>query len=467
MTDTLKPALGDVAAAPMREAEGAFPRAGYAWLVMAMLVVAALVSFVDRQVVAIVVDPMKADLGVSDSEIGWLYGIFAVFYALAGLPIAFLADRKSRKHIIAAGIFFWSIMTMLCGLSRSFWHVLLARIGVGIGEATLTPSTISLVGDYFPRRQIPLALSIYQTGAIMGSGLAFIIGGFVLSVVQNADPLVLPLVGELKPWQQTFLYVGAPGLLLAVAFLFIREPVRRHPVDARVTREGAAQSLRDLLGHYKRHRWTLLFHHLGFLSLGLMGYAFVFWTVSYFRRVHGMDPAEASQIFGYIFLIFGPLGAVWAGMQARWFAERGRADANILAGMIGGGLAIPLILLIQVAPSPLWAFLLYVPAMFFVNSPFGLANGALPMITPPAMRAQVGAVYMFVVSIGMLLGPPIAGLFNERIFPETDGVRYSLATVTLLFGGIGLALLWAGRSFYARSLKEAEELESHDRRGVH
>ena len=438
----------------------AYPRPIYAWFVMGVLVLASLVSFVDRQVVAIVVAPMKADLGIGDAQIGWLYGIFAVFYAIAGLPIAYLADRKRRTHIIAAGLFLWSLMTMVCGLSRSFVQVMLARIGVGIGEATLTPSTLSLVGDYFPRRTIPLALAVYQTGAIMGSGLAFIIGGMVLGLVQSAAPLRLPIVGDLGPWQQTFLYVGAPGLLLAFMLLWLPEPVRRGDVSRRASSADVAQSMRALLKHYSMHRRTFFFHHFGFLALNLLGYAFVFWTVSFFTRVHGMQASTASQIFGWIFLLAGPFGSVWAGLLARRFLGRGRADASIIVGMIGGGMAIAMILLIQLMPTATWAFLLYVPALFFVNSPFGIANGALPLITPPAMRAQVGAVYMFVGALGMLLGPPIAGIFNEHIFPGTGGVRYSIATVTLIFGTLGLLCLWFARQPYARSLREMEALET-------
>ena len=148
-----------------------------AWAVLALLMLASIVSFVDRQVVAIVVEPMKVDLAISDSQVGWLNGVFAVFYAIAAWPIALMADSKSRKHIIAIGIFFWSVMTIACGLSRHFWQVFVARIGVGIGEASLGPATVSMTGDLFPREQIPLALSVFQTAAVMGSGIAFIIGG--------------------------------------------------------------------------------------------------------------------------------------------------------------------------------------------------------------------------------------------------------------------------------------------------
>ena len=428
-----------------------FPNRVYAWFVVGVLIVAALVAYVDRQVVAIVVDPMKEDLGVNDAQIGWLYGVFAVFYAVAALPIAWLADRKSRKHIIAAGIFFWSLMTMACGLSRSYWNILLARIGVGVGEATLNPATTSLVGDYFPREQVPLALSVFQTGPIMGSGIAFIVGGIVLGLVQDAEPLVLPYFGELRPWQQIFVYVGAPGLLLAFLFLVIREPVRRVAPGS----PGGGASVSELFAFYRRHARTLALHHAGNLMLVLSGYAFVFWTVSFFVRVYGYDAAQASQIFGWIFLIAGPLGPIAVAVLARRLSDRGRADANILAGMIGGASGVVIILLVQAAPSATWAFVLYVPAMMAMNSPFGVAAGALPVITPPNLRAQVAAIYLFVVSMGMMIGPPITGVFNEFVFPEREGVRYSLVTVTGIFGAIAIVLLQLARRPYAASLQEA------------
>ncbi|MFW6092878.1 MAG: spinster family MFS transporter [Pseudomonadota bacterium] len=434
-----------------------YPRPAYAWFVVAVLALASAVSYVDRQVVAIVADSMKADLGVGDAQIGLLYGVFAVFYAVAALPLALLADRRSRKHIIAAGIFVWSIMTITCGLTRSFWQVLTARIGVGIGEATLVPATNSLVGDYFPRDRIPLALSVFQTGAIIGTGLAFVVVGMVLAFVEQRPAPVLPLVGELAPWQQTFIFVGAPGILLAAVMLMVREPARRLAVDPATGRSTA--SFAEIREFYRRNARTFVLHHVGFLSFALMGFAFVFWTVPFFSRVHDLSPAVAAQIFGWIFIVGAPFGAVWAGLLAGRLSRRGRADGNVLAGLIGGAIGIPLVLAIQLMPSPTLAFLLYVPAVFFVNSPFGLAFGALPVITPPQMRATVSAVYMFVMSLGMMLGPPLAGLVNEQVFPQTDGVRYSLIALTLTFGGLGSASLWICRHHYAKSLAQADAME--------
>jgi MFS family permease len=439
-----------------------YPNPVYAWTVVGVLIVAALIAYIDRQVVAIVVDQMKADLNVGDAQIGWLYGVFAVFYAIAGLPIAWLSDRKSRKHIIAVGIFFWSLMTMACGLTKNYWGVFLARVGVGVGEATLTPATNSLIGDYFPRDKIPLALSVVQAGPIMGSGIAFIIGGYVYGIVEQAEPLTLPFFGELAPWQQTFLYVGAPGLLLAFLFLLIREPVRRTVARPPAADADAAGATTSLLGFYRRNARMMVFHHIGFLCFGLLGYAFVFWTVSYFVRVHGMNNADASQIFGWIFLVTGPLGPIFAAMYAERMSRRGRLDANIVSPLTGGLIGVASVLAIQMMPDPVWAFVLYVPALIFVNSPFAMAYASLTYVTPPPLRARVAAVYMFVVSFGMMLGPPIAGTFNEQIFPSDQGVRYSIMSVTVIFGALGYLCLMLARKPYIRTVRDAESWSGDD-----
>ncbi len=424
----------------------------YAWFVVVVLIVASLIAFIDRQVVAIVVEPMKQDLNIGDTEIGWLYGVFALFYAVAALPIATLADNRSRKHIIAFGIFLWSLLTIACGLSRTYWQIFLARIGVGIGEATLSPSTTSLIGDYFPPKDIPMALSVFQVGPIAGSGIAFILGGLVLGMVEQTEPLVLPYFGELAPWQQTFVYLGIPGLVLAGFFLMLREP-RRQPS----TRDESKTGTEELLAFYREHRQTLVLHHLGFVSLVLMGYAFVFWSITFLSRVYGEPAAQASQIFGWIFLIFGPMGPLLVAWIARVLTERGRRDANITAGMIGGMMTVPCVLLLQVAPDATWAYVLYAPALLAVNSPFGIASGALPVITPPHLRARVAAVYMLAGATGMMFGPPLAGAFNDYLFSGLDGVRYSMMTMTLLFGVLGVVLLWFARAPYARSLSQAME----------
>ena len=428
------------------EAAGA-ARLRYGWFVVGVLFLAALVAFVDRQIVAIVVDQMKADLGVGDAEIGWLYGLFAIFYAIAGLPIAWLADRYSRKHIIAAGVFVWSLMTIACGLSRNYSAIVLARIGVGVGEATLTPASTSLIADWFPPERVPLALSVLQAGPIVGSGLAFVIGGAVYGLVSSGTGGVLPWLGELAPWQLTFIYLGAPGLVLALLVLLLREPERRRSTDA-----GDAEplSMAALWRFYRRHAFMLASHHFGFLCLGLLGYAFVFWTVSYFVRVHGLGNAEASVTFGWIFLVFGPMGPLLTALLAERLTRAGRRDGNLLAPVLAALGACVTIVAVQFAPSASWAFVLYAPAMLLVNAPFAMAYASLTVIAPPELRARIAACYMLVVSFGMMLGPPMAGFFNEHVFPGADGVRWSLITLTGGFGILGIGLILAACPAYRR-----------------
>ena len=437
----------------------AYPSPLYAWSVVAVLVVACMISYIDRQVIAIVAQPMKADLGLSDTALSLLYSGFAVFYAIAGLPLARIADTYNRKWLITVGVFVWSVMTVACGLTRTYALVFLARIGVGVGEAVLSPATNSMVGDLFPREKIPLALSVFQTGAIMGSAIAFIIGGAALGLMNDLAQQDLPVFDDLRSWQLTFVAVGLPGFLVVLLILMIREPVRR-TLSGVVSVRNKGVPISEILAFYRRNWQTLTLHHIGFLAFSLAGFAFVFWTVPFFTRVHGYNAASASQIFGWIFLFFGPAGVIWAGMQATWFTKRGRRDANILAGLLGGVLMIPAVIVIQLMPNATWAFVLYAPALFFVNSPFGLAYGALPVITPPPMRAQVAAFYMLVVSGGMAFGPVIAGIFNDHIFTGDNGVRYSLIALTSMCGVVGTICLWLCRKHYAKSLDHADALEA-------
>ena len=227
-----------------------------AWIVVAMLVAASVISYLDLQVLAVLVAPIKADLGIDDGRIGLLYGVFAVFYAFAGVPVARLSDRYSRKRLITAGMCLWSVMTLLAGLSRTFEHLLLARIGMGIGMAVLTPAATSLIADCFARERTALAVSIFQTGSVVGSGLAFVIGGVLYRLAEHHGPVSFLGLQRLEPWQQVMLLSGLPGLLLAPFMFGLREPRaastrrRAHPWRAGSTWAGSTAVTR------KRSRCT-------------------------------------------------------------------------------------------------------------------------------------------------------------------------------------------------------------------
>ena len=213
------------------EAE-AYPPEGYSWYVVVVLMLFYTLSFVDRQIIALLVEPMKADLGLTDVQMSLLGGLsFAVFYTVFGIPMGRLADSCNRRRLIAVGVALWSLMTTLCGFTSRFYHLLLLRMGVGLGEAALSPAAFSMIADYFPRRKRATALSIYSIGIYLGAGLAFTGGAILLGwadrLVSSREGNPLPVLGDIQPWQIVFLAVGLPGLLLTCLLATVREPNRQ------------------------------------------------------------------------------------------------------------------------------------------------------------------------------------------------------------------------------------------------
>src|SRR5262249_49422675 len=238
----------------IRSGETEEQRLGYAWYVVFVLMVCFTLSFVDRQILSLLVDSIKQDLGVSDTRIGLLQGVaFALFYTLLGLPLGRLADRRSRRNLIIAGIVVWSLMTALCSIARSFWALFFARMGVGVGEATLAPAAFSLIADYFPIKRLGTALSIYSMGIFIGSGLALIVGGTVVSAVTGMPSTHVPIIGTIASWRLTFLIVGLPGILIGMLVYSVKEPPRKNLLR---TGDGAVSrlSIRDVSRELSR-RW--------------------------------------------------------------------------------------------------------------------------------------------------------------------------------------------------------------------
>jgi MFS family permease len=434
-----------------------YPPRLQAWTVVGILVLASLVSFMDRQIIALLVEPMRRDLRISDAQVGWLFSGFAIFYAVAGIPLAYLADRGNRKWLICAGIMAWSAMTVACGLARDFWMLMLARIGVGVGEASLTPAAHSMIADYFPREKIPVAVAVFQISGTLGTGVAFVAGGLVVALVGNAPPIDAGPFGMLQPWQMVFLYVGAPGMLVVLAMLAVREPVRRGVIRSYA---GRPVGLGALAAFYRRNWRTFACHHLGYGVLSLVGFATVFWTPTFFQRIHDV-PAGVSGIgYGLYFFVFASTGTFFGAKLGEHLFRKGYDDAPLRATLMGVGLMVPFGLLTPVVPWEWLAWVLYAPLMFFMNTAFGLAVGSLPVIAPSQMRGQVAAVYtLFNSAFGMGMGPVLVGAINDNLFPEADGVRHSLLLLMACGAPVWFTLLWLGRKHYASSYREAAELE--------
>ena len=382
-----------------------YPRPALAWYVCLILLLAYILSFLDRTIVSLLVIPIEHDLHINDTEVSLLQGFsFAIFYALLGLPVARLVDARSRRLVVAAGILVWSLMTAGCGLTARFWQLFLVRVGVGAGEAALLPGANSLLADYFPPQRRGLALGVFATGIFLGSGAALIIGGLVIRALGTA-PVTLPLLGQFHPWQVVFLVVGLPGILVAALMLTIREPPRLGTLG-RGAATGRGLPLAEVAAYMGANRLTLCCHTFGFTFLAFTSYAASAWIPTMFVREYGWSAAEVGIRFGLVALVIGPVGSVAGGWLCDRLEGQGRRDGKLRVGLIAAlgtilpGVAFPL------AGNAAAALALVVPFFFFVSFVWGIAPAALQELLPNQMRGLGTAIYTGVLNLVALGGGP-------------------------------------------------------------
>lgn len=421
------------------------------WTVALFLLLYVL-SFVDRQVLSLMIVPIQRDLGVGDLGASLLSGFaFAVFYTFFGIPIARLADTKSRRAIVACGLAVWSAATATCGLVRSYAGLFLARTGVGVGEAALSPSAYSSIADSFPPEKRGRAMGVYSVGSYLGSGLAFLLGGYVLAFIGEQGPKEIPFLGPTPPWKVVFLVLGIPGLLLVPLLATIPEPLRRRTAD-----ERRSASPGSIARHLRANWGAYLSHNLGFALLAFSGYGSSVWTPAFLQRVHGMSVAESGIALGWIMATAGTLGIVFGGWLSDRLLARGRSDATMRVGLIAAVVWIPAGVLYPLVAGKNLALLLMIPALFTSGMPWGAAAAAVHEMTPSSLRAQATAVYLFMINlIGLGIGPSAVAYLTERVYGDPAAVGRSLAWVTLA-AHLGAALvLWAGLRPFVRAREKS------------
>lgn len=430
-----------------------YPSSVSAWITVTILMVAYVLSFIDRQILNLLVGPIRRDLAISDTEMSLLMGLsFALFYTICGIPLGRLADTKSRRGLIAIGIIFWSAATAACGMAKQYWQFLFCRIGVGVGEAALSPAAYSLIADSFPPNRRATAMAVYGMGVYLGSGIAFLLGGLVIQFASAQGDVVLPVIGEVRPWQLIFLILGAAGLLFTLLMLAVKEPARRG------AGAGVAVPLAEVGRYIRSNRRTVLCHNFGFAGLSFAGYGSAAWIPTFYIRTYGWDAGQVGVIYGSLVAVFGCLGIVFGGRLADWLAKRGRTDANMRVGLYAALGALPLVLMFPLMPNALWATVLLAPTIFCLSMPFGVAPAAIQEIMPNSMRGQASAIYLFVITLfGLGLGPTAVALVTDYVFADDNALRYSLLIVTTLavFGSV--LLLWRGLSPYRDSLQRLQQ----------
>jgi MFS family permease len=427
-----------------------FPDAAVARRATVALMVAYLFSYVDRQILSMLVGPIRADLLLTDTEVSLLHGLaFAICYTVLGVwPIGRWADTGNRRNIVAGGIFLWSLMTALCGRATSYFGLFAARVGVGIGEAALTPTAYSMIADLYPPRQRSTALALFSMGIYFGIGVAVMITGALVAVIAAAGSLHLPILGEVRPWQVPFLILGPLGILVAVWMLRIPEPARQPTAIA-------ASGFGDVVALMWRDRRFYLSHTLGVSMLTLVFNGVAFWIPAHFMRVHGFTALEVAFSFGPIILVAGSAGIMAGGVLAdRWRSE-GRQDAEMRIVILGAIALAPLVAATFLSRDPAVAVALLVPMLFFSSFPFAAASAAMQLVTPGPFRARASALYLLVINLtGIGFGATAMSLVSDFVLKDEQRIGDGVTAVTLIAAPLAVLLLWFGLSRY-RQLAES------------
>lgn len=435
----------------MSAPERQYPSTRYAWYMVTVLTIAYILSFVDRYILGLLIEPIKADLGLSDTQIGYLLGLaFSLFYATMGLPLGYLADRKRRTFLVAAGIAVWSIATAASGLAKNFWHLFIARMSVGAGEATLSPCTMSMISDSFPREKRGRPIAFYTAALSVGAGIASLVSAAVLTWAKSVPEITVPFVGTVAPWQFTFIIVGVPGILVALLMLTMREPPRQRTTGTEVKPEFNVML---------RHVWNRRGVYLSFVSfvcvMTIVAYS-QGWMAPTFERTWGWPAEKYATVNAIVLLAVGPLTVNLAGWLNDSLYTAGRKDAPLLIMIIGVLIIVPTGIIAPLMPSPVLAMVILAfntvgIAMTSATGVTGLMN-----ITPSEIRGQTVAVYYMMISLsGLLLGPGTVGLLSDKVFGN-ENLNYAMATVPALFGIPVLFLIAYARRAYLAEVEKQE-----------
>lgn len=421
----------------------------YAWAVVILLTVSFAFAMIDRMLLVLLVKPVKAKFALSDVEIGLLTGLaFTLLFVGVGVPMGRLADRYSRRAIIGLSFVGWSLMTIACGLAGTYGQLFLARLGVGVGEAGLSPAANSMISDYFPPEKLAAPIAFFSIGGSAGIGLAFIFGGTVVDLVAAAGQIHLPLVGALEGWQMAFLAVGAPGLAVAALFAAIDEPER----TGRTLAKGSA-SLVDLLAFFRRHPGFLTSHILGSAFATFVVLSIHSWMPALLGRVYGLSAGEAGRLYGSVVLVCGVGGLVTGGFFATRLARRGHQDSHILVALVAVILAAGPAAAGPVSGSVEATLALAGVAVFGLASAIALAPVALQIVAPNELRAQVYAVYLLVISLlGYAIGPLAVAILTDQLFADETMVGRSMSIVAAVGGPASTACFAVSRRRYVKLL---------------
>lgn len=424
----------------------------YPWVVTCILMLVYTAAFIDRQVLNLVIDPMKRSLLLSDTQMSLLQGIaFTSAYVIFSPIMGRLADRANRRNVLLISVAVWSIATAAGGLAGNFWEFFASRFGVGAAEAAVTPIAWSMLTDYFSRERLPRAMSFFLIGPYVGAGLALIFGGLLLGAAQSIA-VSAPILANREPWQIVFILIGLPGLLLAALLLIVREPAR-----------GTAQTdvtpprLPEVARYFWDGRAFFGRFYLGMAGIILVLYALPAWMPALLMRRFAIDPRTVGLQYGTTVLIAGTVGVLAGPLLGRWFARRGRDAPSLRVAVTAAMALVPVSILLPMAPTYALGLIAAGVATFFFSLPQAMGASALQTASPPLMRGVAAAIYVFLVAtIGLGVAPTLVALLTDYVFRDPAMVGWSLGAVCTISSVVGAWLIRGAIPHYRVAVARAE-----------
>lgn len=408
-------------------------------------------SFVDRAIISLMVETIAHDLKLTDVQMGLLLGpAFGVFYAAAGIPIGWFLDRYSRRWICMGMVLLWGFATTVSGFAHSFWLLFFSRMGLGAGEAGLSPTAYTMIAEQVPSRRLPTAYSFYTIGAFAGGGLAIVGGGGIIQALAGLQTISIPRLGDFFPWQIAFLLVGCLTMVLAPLALLLREDVR--PLPPTPSSDGRTRGGSGLIALIRSDPLFYLGYPFAFGSINVMVTAFHAWTPAFMSRTYGWDVGQISLAYGATQGGAGVVGLIATGWLVEWLYNRGMTDAHVRVPALGLCASVPAMILGIISGSP-GVFLAASVLFWGVTYTYaGYAPAALQLGTPLLFRARIGALYITFLSVmGLFIGPTAVSWITEGVFHDKSKIGLSLIVVMVVWAPISLlALALAGRRLRVR-----------------
>lgn len=431
-------------------ASPSYPPRAIAYYALLIFTVANFVSFLDRNILSLVVGPIEHNLHISDTQMGLLQGFaFNLFYSLMAIPFGYLADRVNRIRMIAFGVAVWTFMTIFTGTADTFWELLFARMGVGIGEATLTPAVVSLVGDYFMPTQRGRALGTFTLANFLGSGTAGILGGAILRGFEGQDQVVFPILGAVAVWQSLFIIVGLPGFLLVFLILTAREPARMAmAANARVTSDA---SWRAFFRHVATYKWAFVCTLGTSTMVTYTAYTAIPWVPIFLVRNFHYAQGAAGISAGMASLVTGLCGCLITGVVGDYFTKKNRVGGRLRVSAFCWPVVIPGLLIFTESPNAVVALCGFALFQLGNSLSFGSAYAIIQEIVPPQFKGKVTALWYLCNSFGTGLGTLVTALGTDYLYKDPTAIPQAIQTMAAPSVVLGLIFMWCGLRAFDRA----------------